>query len=488
MSKSADSASKDSMSSIKTEARKNLFAFAPSSFILHPSSLRRLACGAAAIRRPLATRHLSLATILCALLAFTPAANATKLDLSSNIDVKAANYTNLITGGQRKGQAVYSENATLGFVIKDIKLEKTEKSSMDVGIVLNSVGTGASTNTVTAPQFSEAIGRYPNTDGTPFVREAYIRVYNFLNPRTTVTLGRQAFALGQGITLADDGLGLPGARIETDKLWRNVKGEFFFFRPFRDTDYVKVMGAGIYYPSNEGLWHFYHFWEQGAQPMAEPGRDSISRTKKFTGIRYFLNYNQLNFDGEFILQRGSSKDAAGRTVDYSGYAFLIKGLWNQDIALFGPSKMRLAYGKSSGNSGAVSDKDKAFMPTFGHRFKGVEREGFGEIVGASLYDIIQTSATPNGLPNGVSGLNIINLGADMPYKKLILSMDYYKFRASQNINKGSTQIGTEIDLKAVYPLGEGLRLKAVYAVFKPMGLFPQTTPIKLVSLSLTAKF
>ncbi|MEI7482946.1 MAG: hypothetical protein WCK75_11455 [Elusimicrobiota bacterium] len=415
-------------------------------------------------------------------------ASATKLDLSSNVDIKAANYTNLITGDQRKGQAVYSENASLGFIIKDIKLEKTENSSMDVGIVLNSVGTGASTNTITAPQFSEAVSRYPSADGTPFIKEAYIRVYNFLNPRTTITLGRQAFALGQGITLADDGLGLPGARIETEKLFRNIKGEFFFFRPFKDTDYVKIMGAGIYYPSNEGLWHLYHFWEQGAQPMTELGHTSLSRTKKFTGVRYFINHNQLNFDGEFILQRGSAKGTGGQTTDYTGYAFLIKGLWNQDIAFFGPSKMRLAYGKSSGNSGDVTDKDKAFMPTFGHRFKGVEREGFGEIAGASLYDIIQTSATPNGLPNGVSGLNIINLGVDMPYKKLALSVDFYKFRASQNISKESIQIGSEWDLKAAYPMGEGLRLKAVYAVFKPMSLYPQTTPIKLVSLSLTAKF
>jgi len=222
--------------------------------------------------------------------------------------------------------------------------------------------------------------------------------------------------------------------------------------------------------------------------MAELGHNSISRTKKFTGIRYFLNYNQLNFDGEFILQRGSAKEAGGGTTGYTGYAFLIKGLWSQDIAFFGTSKMRLAYGKSSGNSGTVNGKDKVFLPTFGHRFKGIERDGFGEIAGASLYDIIQTSATINGLPNGVSGLNVINLGADLPYKKITLAVDFYKFRAAQNINKGSVQLGSEWDIKAFYPLGEGLRLKAVYAVFNPLGLYTLTTPIKLVSLSLTAKF
>lgn len=426
--------------------------------------------------------------LIALLLAFPLTARATKLDLSVNIDAKAANYTGLINGTERGGTALYSENATLGFVIKSIKLEKTDNSSMDVGIILNSLSTGSSTDTVTAPQFSEAINRYPQTNGSPFVKEAYVKIYKFMNPTTTATLGRQAFTLGQGITLADDGLGLPGARLEMERLYRNIKGEFFFFRPYKDAYFVKVTGAALYYPSSEGLWNLYHFWEQGDGPMTELSRTSISRTKKFTGVRYFISHSQLNFDGEFILQRGSSEKTGGGKIKYNAYAFLIKGLWNQDVGFFGASKMRLAYGKSSGNSGAVSGQDKAFLPGFGHRFKGVEREGFGEIAGASLYDILQTSGTTNGLPDGVSGLNVINFGADLPYKKAVISADFYKFRAAQNANKGSTQIGSEVDLKISYPMGDSLRLKAVYAVFSPLSLYPFTNPIKLVSLGLTAKF
>jgi len=440
------------------------------------------------------------------LLALPSVSFATKLDLSSEVNVKTANYTKLITGNDRTGVDIYSENTSLGFIIKDIKLEKTENSSMDVGVVLNSIGNGASSDTLAAPQFSEAAARYPNTDGTPFIKEAYIKVYKFLNPNTTLTVGRQAFTLGQGITLADDGVGLPGARIESDKLWQNLKGEFFFFRPYKVTndvtvpgEYFKVIGAGVYYPSNEGFWHLSHFWEQSDQPMTELGHtvQSVSRTKKFTGLRYYLNHKQLNFDGEFILQRGTSKEIIGntvKTVNYDGYAFLIKGVWDQDIIMFGPSKMRLAYGKSSGNSGPVNDKDKAFLPTFGHRFKGLERDGFGEIVGASLYDIIQTSTSTaagkatNGMPDGLSGLNVINIGADMPYKKLMLSVDFYRFKAAQNINQGLVQIGNEWDIKAVYPMGEGLRIKAVYAAFRPTNLYPITTAVNLISLSITAKF
>jgi len=427
-------------------------------------------------------------------MALPMAADATKLDLSSNVDIKAVNYTHLMTGTDKNGQAFYSENATLGFVIKDIKLEKTDDSSMDVGIVLNSIGTGSSTNTISSPQFLEAVNRYPHATGSPFVKEAYVKIFKFMRPNVTATLGRQAFTLGQGITLSDDGLGLTGARLEADRMIRNIKGEFFYFRPYENEDFVKITGGGLYYPSSEGLWHLYHFWEQSAQapgvpPVADLGYSSISRVKKITGLRYFLNHSQLNFDGEVLLQRGYARqpDNLGK-VKYTGYAFIIKGVWNQNVTFFGPSKMRMAFAKSSGNSGPVSDKDKAFLPSFGHRFKGIERDGFGEIAGASLYDIIQTSNTRNGLPNGVSGLNIINLGIDMPMRKMTVTVDFTKFRAAQNANDGPTQIGSEWDLKAVYPMGESLRLKAVYGMFKPSSLYDENTTIKLVSISLTAKF
>lgn len=421
-------------------------------------------------------------------------AHAIKLDLSSNVDVKAVNYTHLLTGAESAGQAFYSENATLGFVIKDIKLEKTDDSSMDVGIVLNSLGIGGdSSTTVTSAQFQEAASRYPNTNGTPFIREAYIRVYKFLNPRVTATLGRQAFTLGQGVTLADNGIGLPGARLEIDRFLKVFKGEFFFFRPYNASVFTKITGGGVYYPSGEGLWHVYHFWEQTGQPEGvtadEAGYTSVYRLRKMTGIRYLLKHSQFDFDGEVVAQRGLARhpDNIGR-VDYTGYAFIMKGSWSQNVTYFGTSKMRMAFGKSSGNSGPVSDLDKAFLPGFGHKFNGIERDGFGEIAGATLYSMIQTSGTVNGLPNGVSGLNIINLGLDMPLKKMTLSLDLIKIRAAQNANAGATQVATEWDLKLIYPMSKSLRLKAVYAIFKPLSLYDENAAIKLVSLLISAKF
>ncbi|MDA8243299.1 MAG: hypothetical protein M0025_04160, partial [Elusimicrobia bacterium] len=146
-----------------------------------------------------------------ALLLSLPAlAGATKLDLSSEVELKAANYAHLPYGASATSQPLFSENATLGFVIKGIRLEKTLSSSMDVGIVLQSVGQGASSNTVSAPQFADAAARLPHADGTPYVRNAYVKIYKFVKPNVTATFGRQDFTLGQGITLSGDDLGLPG--------------------------------------------------------------------------------------------------------------------------------------------------------------------------------------------------------------------------------------------------------------------------------------
>ncbi|OGR45553.1 MAG: hypothetical protein A2X35_04175 [Elusimicrobia bacterium GWA2_61_42] len=434
---------------------------------------------------------LSLFAATAALLALGSAAHATKLDLSSEVEIKAANYEHLIYGSGQASQSLFSENAALGFIIKGIRLEKTQDSSMDVGIVLQSVGPGASSNTITSPQFADAIGRLPDADGTPFVRGAYVKVYKFLHPNITATFGRQDFTLAQGITLASDDLGLPGGRLEFANVYRSLKADLFFFRPFSLNRYNKIYGATVYYPGSEGLWQAYHFWEQdggtGTAYQDVLFTDVLSKTKKFTGLRYVLTQKQLSFDGETVIQRGTAERAGGGTGKYEAHAFMLKGAWSQNVSFFGQSRLRLGYGRSSGNPGAGST-DKAFFPAFGSKFNGLERKGYGSIAGATLYDIIKTSDTANGLPNGVSGLNIINIGADLPYKKLIISADLYKFRASKNANAGSLQIASEYDIKATYAFGDNLHLNAVYAVFTPLSLYPQSKQVKLTYGAISARF
>ncbi len=430
-----------------------------------------------------------LPPLTAALLAFSSYAHATKLDLSSEVEFKGANYGHLIYGAQRNSQALYTESAALGFVIKDIRLEQAPQSTMEVGIVLQSVGAGASSGTVVAsPQFSDAANRLPQSNGTPFVREAYVRILDFVKPDVTATFGRQSFTLGQGISLASDDLGLPGGRLEIKNIYHGIKTDLFFFRPFNSVGFTQLYGGSAYYPGSEGVWQLYHFWQQDTAAPGDIVFDTAAKTKKFTGLRYVLTQKQLSFDGEAVIQRGTSKKRTGGTAAYEAHAFMMTGSWKQDLAFFGKSRIRLGYGRSSGNPGANADTDKAFFPAFGKKYKGLERSGYGEIAGASLYDIVKTSPTANGLPDGVSGLNIIVIGADLTYRKLLLSADLYKFRSTNNASGGSLQIASEWDLKVTYPLSDRMRLTAVYATFTPLGLYLDKTQSKLVYGAVSAKF
>ncbi|MBI4656389.1 MAG: alginate export family protein [Elusimicrobia bacterium] len=412
------------------------------------------------------------------------------MDLFSEIDLKTDSYQNLIYGANQNKQTYYLEDSRLGFVIKNIKLEKTNDSSMDVGIVLNSLSAGGiSTKTVTGPQFSDAINRYSSVDGTPFVKEAYVKIYKFLKPGVTAVFGRQSFMLGQGIALSDNGAGIPGVKLEMENLLGRIKMDVFGFRIWKEPEFAKTYGAAVYYPAVEGLWNLYYVFEHDKTTGRELNYIAKSRLKKFAGIRYFLSHKRLNFDGELVLQDGSAVKTSGEKVKYKGHAFLIKGAWIQKLGKFGDSKMRLSFGKSSGNDSGAGGEDKAFFPSFGHKYKAIERDGFGDIIGATLYDIIKTTDTLNGLPEGSSGMYVVNLGMTLPYKKLLLAVDVFRFRVTKNIVSKAGNIGQETDFKISYPMSEHFKLTAVYSAFKPGDIFygnPQAT--KLISFLANAKF
>jgi len=57
------------------------------------------------------------------------------------------------------------------------------------------------------------------------------------------------------------------------------------------------------------------------------------------------------------------------------------------------------FGIASGDSGGSNDN--SFNPTFGHRYDGLERAGFGNSYGASLYD---------AMPSSSYGVGFLSLG------------------------------------------------------------------------------
>ncbi len=346
-------------------------------------------------------------------LLLTSTARAAKLDLSTNIRMRALSYENLnFSVDSPLNDSFYSQNASLGFVLKDLWLEKSKDSTMDVGIVLKGIGIAGSSVPAKAP-FDRIASRYPNSNFTPFIQQAYIKVHRAFNRDITMTLGRQCFELGSGMVLADDGLGFTGARVEFPSLWKDIGGEVFAFKPVsshagRDT--IDVYGVSFKIPL-EGLWEFYLFRERDWDTPKVLDVPVKSVKRLFPGVRYSINYSFFSFDGEAVFQTGKAvpSDPAKSNLKFNGSAYLMKGKWTQSMGQWGTGSARLIIGRGSGDKPGTQNTDEAFFPSFGHRYNGIERDGFGSIFGATLYDSLRTSDTASGLPGTVSGIQVLGI-------------------------------------------------------------------------------
>jgi len=362
---------------------------------------------------------------------------------------------------------------------------------MDIFIGLKNINVDKTSSTLNSTLLQENYNFYPETN-RPFINQAYAKIYNFYKEGIIASFGRQTYTLGQGIALSDNYKGFNGIKFEFNEYLKVDQIETFLFRDVINENIYKIYGVNVVKNGFDGKWQAYFLAQDVSGEKPEISFNATDSKKNFSGIRYYLAKNQISFDGEYIIQMGSAKDATtSKKVDYKGYAFLIKGQWKQKMPLLGHTRTRLSYGRSSGNSGAVGKQDKAFYADLGYRYDGMSRDGFGSIFSTSLYDVFKTSPTLNGLPDGMSGLNVIDFGFDYPHnQRLALSFDYIGFKASENINNpGTLKIGYEMDFKAEYKLGEKLSLFAVYATFTPdsaLGTTLKTT--KMTSFSIKAKF
>src|SRR6185437_6452531 len=90
------------------------------------------------------------------------------------------------------------------------------------------------------------------------------------------------------------------------------------------------------------------------------------------------------YKGEFALQNGFV-DRSTSSLTLGGYAFLISAGLFTHLSKYGPLEIHTTFGQASGDSGS-GETDDSFQPGYGHRYDGLERSGFGEFYGATLYD------------------------------------------------------------------------------------------------------
>ena len=439
-------------------------------------------------------------------------AYAVRLDISADAAFKFNHYSNLIYGEDLYNSSFISEKTRLGFYVSGMELENMPDSSLDIGVSLQSISGLSADKLSKMPALAQPQESYPSENSIPYIQEAYFSIDNLLSPKLSAVIGRQNFSLGQGIALGSDNIGFSGLLVKAKDLFWGYGAELFYFNPSRyDADFTAspsgvkiskserkyhVYGAAIDNKTEEGQWQIYHFYQHyGDSSEYSMGGNSVSETRAFSGIRYAMKKKHISFDGEVSVQGGNADLSSGGKGDFSGYAFMMKGSWEQGIYIFDNVKLRLAYGRSSSASydeggTASTDKDSAFYAALGSRYNGFSRSGYGAIAGASVYGINPSSKTANGLPDGVSALSVVNVGADIPFKKIVFSADYYKFKADYINAVSRITVADEVDLRLLCPLGKSLSLELLYAYFSPgeMIFGEDARKTSFASFSVNAKF
>jgi hypothetical protein len=152
------------------------------------------------------------------------------------------------------------------------------------------------------------------------------------------------------------------------------------------------------------------------------------------------------------------------------------GLYTR-FSKYGPIEVHGLFGLGTGDKGG-GGSDASFHPTYGHRVDGMERSGFGELFGASLYDANASSANPNGLPPGASGIRILGGGVTThPTSLLSIGIDYFAYDGMEQANATfqsaaqSSGLGSELDIGIGFAYTNYLTFRGSAAFFSPGGAF-----------------
>jgi hypothetical protein len=315
--------------------------------------------------------------------------------------------------------------------------------------------------------------------------------------------------MGDGLLLSDDELGFTGIRMQARLPFYGMRADAFTFKVSdaligaRDTD---IHGLEIAKPFRNARIQLAWITERDATGDTIYIRPSEYRwdtnrgfdaNTDFRASRITRNFYDLRLEGrlleggfykaELALQNGTvdRSSATLGSVDLGGYAAVISGGLYTRFSKYGPIEIHGLFGLSSGDSGG--SKDNSFRPGFGHRFDGLERGGFGEFYGASLYDALPSatysagSSTPtvSGLPPGYSGMRVIGAGVTAhPTALISVGVDYYIYTAQESagaafpLTSSESGLGTEVDIGIGFAYTDFLSFRGSAAFFSPGKAYP----------------
>lgn len=420
--------------------------------------------------------------------------------------------------------------------------------NIEMMVQLQALGiVGASSATLSSPSVNPAAGRYPNTNFSPWIQWAYVKASHIYDTPINLTVGRQPMVLGDGLILDDDGLGFTGVRAQSQLPWWDLIGDLFALKTgdelqdpagsiygvdfTKQYDNVRYQFAVVNEQDDSGST-LYIRPSENASTSNPVYQNFFSGSSTIPPLESQFNFaaseiNKTYYDGrvegrfleggfykaEAAIQSGyvdrdpslatSSAAALGYSpyVKLSGYAFLTSGGLYTRFSKYGPIEIHGTFGQASGDSGGSTDS--SFQPLYGHQFDGLERSGFGELYGATLFNALpsstysQGSSTPSvsGLPPGYSGIRVIGAGVTThPTPLLSIGIDYYVYFAMETagpqfaLSSSDSTLGTELDVGMGFAYTSYLSFRLSYALFQPGAAYINGNNAQRILLEATGHF
>lgn len=374
--------------------------------------------------------------------------------------------------------------------------------NIEMMVKFQAIGVAGSSVAINNLSVNPGGSRLPNTDFTPWIQNAYFKVSRLLDKPIDVTVGRQPITLGDGLILSDDDLGFTGIRLEGRLPFYGLRANAFTFKtseqlqsskdidlygveitkPFRN---LRVQASWVMEQDKSGETVYLRPSEYRWDPRYDANTDF--RASKISRSFYDLRVEGRLLEGGFykteLAMQSGTVDRSSATlgsVKLGGYAFMASGGLYTRFSKYGPIEIHGLFGLASGDSGGGTDK--SFRPSFGHKYDGLERGGFGEFYGATLYDAQPSAAynpgastsTVSGLPPGYSGMRVIGAGFTAhPTALLSIGFDYYVYTAQETasssfpLSTAESSLGSEMDIGIGFAYTNYLSFRASASFFSP---------------------
>jgi len=382
---------------------------------------------------------------------------------------------------------------------------------------------GLSNSTSTAPAYP-----YPNIDFIPFINYAYVKIKNLGDTPITVIAGQQPFNYGNGLIIADNGMGLMGFRIYGKyKLPLPVPTSIFskrraglYYLPIETEIFTaKVAAAGGLAPGySHDLYGLVNRIKNGKydyeisifQDSDASGSQYIKGSNAYpaTSInKYFYDFYMTrkedisNIRFEIAKENGSVKNTDGQqiTIDGMGYTIFGELIGNKTSLGKVTAHAQIAYSSGDSNPNSFAS-DGSFNPTQTRRFDGLERVGYGELFAASPYDAL----FPLPLNSYYSGIDTLNVGVDIsPVYGWNMGVDYFYFAASEGpagapdasgfekLYGANYSLGVEMDLYVKFAHSKYTEARFSYSRYTPPAFvvfWPTSDPATRYQFEISAKF